>query len=105
MQWRLECWETEYRAWPVERGCHGQLCVFVAAAAAGVPAAGAHLTHSIAPHLLLMYYTIPWLTASGCLREKQWCYGVNWVVPLIRVAETNNCDMGRNKIAPKDALL
>lgn len=72
----------------------GALTSLVVAAAAGVQAAvGAHLTlHSPAllPHVLHH--------ASGCLREKQWCYGVNWVVPLIRVAETTNCGMGRNKM-------
>jgi len=56
-----------------------------------------HTLHS-APlaHVFLM----PWLAASGCLREKQWCYGVNWVVPLNRVAETMNCGMGRIKWEP-----
>jgi len=48
---------------------------------------------------------MPWLAASGWLREKQWCYGVNWVVPLNRVAETKTAAWVAIRYAPKRFIM
>jgi len=52
----------------------------------GVPA-GAHLALHSAP---LAHVFFNALACFLWMAEKQWCYGVNWVVPLNRVAETNH---------------